>query len=1075
MESKDVPKVDPLVDSLSAIPADDRFAALQAILGEDLSQQWEQGHNRPRIETYQSLLQAKVPELADGKLLAHLAEVELKARCRWPEPKDRPTVDDYATRFPDHPEIRDHLLSICYDNGRYVRYGLPLRGGMGRVWQTRDLNLQRQVALKEPLPERAGYPEVLQRLANEAYVTARLNHPAIVTVHEVDAADDDGPYYVMQWVEGEELKDAITRLHNKTGENPASLFRELLSALSTVCDALAYAHDQGVIHRDLKPANIIMGKYGELIVLDWGLAKSDDGVEISFDPNDTVTEPIDPVLQSAADTPAMNSVDPTVAKTEFIGTPLYMPPEQIDGDMSHRCDIFSLGAILYHILTGRPPRSFEDGTNRTTVARRVKSEPIAPPSQIKPDVPRSLEAVCLKAMQPNAIDRYQTASELGKEIERYLADEPVNAYRENRWERFQRMLRRRVRFAAASAVAVMLIAVSGIGFASFYGYTQQQAANTATRHAEQILKRKRTLDEFHYGSVINQSQRTWHRMQRRLTLQLLDSVRGDAENDVLDYRDWEWHFQKRLCHSEDLLLQGHTNAVHALTYSPDGAYLASAGSDNTIRVWNRRTGQLVYELKGHLHSAHPLEPHLVLMPAGEPGVDVERPAETADAVDRLLHVFALLRFQLQRRDAEPFEVERAILMGDQHDPLQPVRVDQKPQLFDHPFFLAVGAEMPGQTGRTAGNRKPIVPRQLQLVLQQIVELLAVPPVAAIHRRGLNPRRLKLARTLVDRRIGIHERFPGTSTVEVTAGALRFSPQTGLYSREADRSCAIVACRAESAGMKPQIKLRCFEYIPRHRDEYDPRFWQQAALHAMLDLADVPARRAQRFIVTLSMRLNNHFPLTTVSTHYQIEKRLLLWISTSSTKGEFSDDDFRVLKKYLAELRTVCGEYGARVLHWTKRVAESIPMADYGNTARFYSLGLVKLLAKRKRSYSDELELAMEFKTQTTRRIKSAFRKHPTGTLAELSSIAPKSDFYRTLAETLSDLIEPDCRRPDRWERRALLAHTDKRLFSEHLKAADHLDHDRTVELVNLSHATFQRRADRALGAAFRNARKSHHS
>lgn len=483
------------VAALAGQSPDARWELLENAIGDDIDRGWQQPGTGPRVEEYLDLFAEHFPEMADPDFVAHLCEVELKARCRWPDPRDTPSLGEYRDRFREYPGVVAHLDTICFDHGRYVRFGASKPGGMGRVWPARDVRMHRLVAVKEVLPDQAIHSDVLERLKNEAYITARLNHPSIVTVHEIDSGESQTPFYVMQWVEGRELTEGIRELHAATDGERALRRRHLLQALSDLSDAVAYAHDQGVIHRDLKPANVFLGNYGETILLDWGLAKAVDSISIeasgSSSTNETSAEvnsvevdaePGGPAAE--VDTARTETLTPTVGATRFIGTPAYMAPEQVSGNVNEQSDVFSLGGILFEMLTNRRPRVFERGTPVTTIEKQIVETPIPPPIEIDPTIPRSLDAICRKATAPLASGRYATAAEFRDDIQRYLADEPVSAYRESRWEHLQRKLRARVKLAAAILLSAILVGIVATIGAAAFGWQWKEASAAREKAGE---------------------------------------------------------------------------------------------------------------------------------------------------------------------------------------------------------------------------------------------------------------------------------------------------------------------------------------------------------------------------------------------------------------------------------------------------------------------------------------------------------------------------------------------------------------------------------------------------------------
>jgi serine/threonine-protein kinase len=333
---------------------------------------------------------------------------------------------------------------------RYTLARLHAQGGIGQVWLARDDTLGREVALKELRPEQGTSPEVLARFLEEARITGQLEHPAIVPVYELAPGDGQRPpYYTMRFVKGRTLADAVRAYHaeRQAGKADPLALRELLQDFVAVCHAVAYAHSRGVLHRDLKPKNVVLGDFGEVILLDWGLAKVLGGLDA-----DAGAPPVS--------LPPGGPGDLTV-QGQALGTPAYMPPEQAQGRLhlhDQRSDVYGLGAILYEVLTGAAPFA---GETTLAVLRRVVHEPPVPPRQRVASVPRALEAVCLKALAKDPAARYPSAKEVAHEVQRWLADEPVAGYREPWPVRLGRWRRRHP--AVAAAAAVLLLAAVGAG------------------------------------------------------------------------------------------------------------------------------------------------------------------------------------------------------------------------------------------------------------------------------------------------------------------------------------------------------------------------------------------------------------------------------------------------------------------------------------------------------------------------------------------------------------------------------------------------------------------------------------
>ncbi|MSQ94298.1 MAG: serine/threonine-protein kinase [Gemmataceae bacterium] len=330
------------------------------------------------------------------------------------------------------------------------------RGGLGEVFVALDEELHREVALKEIQEAHADNPESRTRFLLEAKITGGLEHPGIVPVYGLGTYADGRPYYAMRFIRGDNLKDAIERFHraDKAGIEPgerALAVRGLLRRFVDVCDAIAYAHSRGVLHRDLKPANIMLGKYGETLVVDWGLAKPLGAPAKGTEP----TEPGEGLLMPTW----KNSASQTLAGST-VGTPQYMSPEQAGGRLEllgPASDVYSLGATLFCILTGQSP--FNE-TNVGTVLQLVQRGDFPKAREIKASIPASLEAVCMKAMALKPDDRYQSPRGLADDIEHWLADEPTSAWKEPFSVKAKRWMNRHTALVTGVASAVIIALVS---------------------------------------------------------------------------------------------------------------------------------------------------------------------------------------------------------------------------------------------------------------------------------------------------------------------------------------------------------------------------------------------------------------------------------------------------------------------------------------------------------------------------------------------------------------------------------------------------------------------------------------
>jgi serine/threonine-protein kinase len=414
------------------------------------------------------LLERKLKKHGDAR--ASLAAVASPEVRRALDTVDDPAVEQSLASLPpvgvhasDLPTV-DALPAA----GRYRALRPHAKGGLGEVFVAEDTELHRQVALKRMQPHHADDAHSRGRFVLEAEITGGLEHPGIVPVYGLNTYSDGRPFYAMRFIQGESLKDAVKRFHQAPDFGSAA-FRQLLRRFVDVCNAVAYAHSRGVLHRDLKPANVMLGPFGETLVVDWGLAKV-VGRERSGVPGPGAPE--EPILQPASG----GSGYETVAGTA-LGTPGYMSPEQAAGrldELGPASDVYSLGATLYAVLTGRAP--FE-GSDMGDVLQQVQRGDFPPPRQVNPAVPPALDAVCRKATALKGANRYPTPLALAADLEHWLADEPVGAHRDSAAVRLVRWGRRHQKLVA-SGTALLVTAV--LALAVGLGAVERERKQTAT-------------------------------------------------------------------------------------------------------------------------------------------------------------------------------------------------------------------------------------------------------------------------------------------------------------------------------------------------------------------------------------------------------------------------------------------------------------------------------------------------------------------------------------------------------------------------------------------------------------------
>ena len=378
------------------------------------------------------------------------------------------------------------LISHSNAESKYIFDKELGRGGMGAVFSTVDQDVRRKVAMKVMLPSTATSPAHIKRFLEEAQITGQLEHPNIVPVHEVGINEDSNIYFTMKMVRGENLDDVLDKIAQaKDGYQQKYSLGVLLQIFMKVCDAIGYSHAKGVLHRDLKPENLMVGDFGEVLVMDWGLAKV------------LGREDINTGAAGAADqTSAYHTMEGQV-----MGTPAYMSPEQALGKISEldeRSDIFSLGGILYKILTGQAPYR---GKNAREALEKARKRQLQPPDLRAPERknPAELVAICMKAMAREQDERYGSAEELKDDIQRYLDGKSVSAKKDSLLLTAKKWVIRNKVASMGIAGAIVCLIVGTMGAAA---YQQQQ------KHAT-IAHLIRQGDQFKAAGKFEQAEETF--------------------------------------------------------------------------------------------------------------------------------------------------------------------------------------------------------------------------------------------------------------------------------------------------------------------------------------------------------------------------------------------------------------------------------------------------------------------------------------------------------------------------------------------------------------------------------------
>ncbi len=527
-----------------------------------------------------------------------------------------PSVRDQATIGPDGAKTGGAARGIISYFGDYELQGEIARGGMGVVYRARQVSLNRTVALKLILASQLATETDVKRFHGEAEAAANLDHPNIVPIYEVGAHQGQH-YFSMKLIEGESLTRQIDELVG-TPRNAARL-------LATVARAVHRAHQRGIIHRDLKPSNILIDRDGQPHVTDFGLAK-----RIEADPDSRLT-------QSGA----------------IMGTPSYMPPEQAAGrvrQLTTAVDVYSLGAVLYELLTGQPP--FQAESVMDTLVQVLENEPRRPRS-LNPHADRDLETIALKCLEKDPARRYGSAEALAEDLERWLNHEPIRARPVSAPERVAKWVQRRPAIAALG-LAIVILAAGGVTGVLIQWQRSVSARNEAIRSealaraaqagaraAQAEARAAQAEADKNRELAALQAQYRYFNLIKMADRYLKASNIPQAEQFLAacpaKLRAWEWGYLKRLCHPElrsfvgesvafspggrflaiddgakatvtlkDTktwmtagVFQGLGSHVACFTFSPDAKLLAAAGRDKTIKVWNAADARELATLKGH--------------------------------------------------------------------------------------------------------------------------------------------------------------------------------------------------------------------------------------------------------------------------------------------------------------------------------------------------------------------------------------------------------------------------------------------------------------------------------------------
>ncbi|MBA3549289.1 MAG: protein kinase, partial [Nannocystis sp.] len=491
---------------------------------------------------------------------------------------ERRSGHDLETMVPAGPgaglELVDSARFPITRRGTYAIAGKFAQGGIGRILRAHDPVLDRTVALKELLV--AGHRTDEERFIREVLLTARLQHPGIVPVYAAGRWPSGEPFYAMKLVSGRSFDQVLI----EAKALPARL--ALLPHVLAIAETVAYAHAQGIIHRDLKPQNVLVGEFGETVVIDWGLAKQLGEPDVPVDANPRLPSRPLPV----------DSTQPLTHVGAVVGTPGFMSPEQADSAavVDERTDVYALGVILYQTLSGAMP--YEAAGAVEMLFKTVYDRPV-PLQRREPQLPEELTAIVEKAMARDLRARYPTARAFADDLRRFQTGQIVGAHRYTAWELLLRALRRYRNTIAAAAIAVVIVIITlALSFSRISAERDKAIdAEADAIAAESAAQDARRQAEERADILAVQQARLRADNEPMVALDLLHQVSPTAD----------WRRIRQIAasvHQRGIptVLYGHHASVSRAVFSPDDRRLATTSDDCTLRVWDlsQRTSRAYY-------------------------------------------------------------------------------------------------------------------------------------------------------------------------------------------------------------------------------------------------------------------------------------------------------------------------------------------------------------------------------------------------------------------------------------------------------------------------------------------------